>query len=106
MKITKRQLKQIIREEYSRLKRRGLIKESKDQALEMINYLETGTDLGTALDFSDLKELVSNGDKEGALAEIGYFVHIIHHNDWRGLLSQTYDHNELLEELERLIEQM
>ena len=28
MKITKRQLKRIIREEYSRLKRRGLIKES------------------------------------------------------------------------------
>ena len=61
MKITKRQLKQIIREEYSLLKRRGLIKENKDQALEMINYLETGTDLGTALDFSNLKELVSKG---------------------------------------------
>ncbi len=28
MKITKRQLKRIIREEYSRLKRRGLIRES------------------------------------------------------------------------------
>lgn len=28
MRITKRQLKRIIREEYSRLKRRGLIKES------------------------------------------------------------------------------
>ena len=28
MKITKRQLRRIIREEYSRLKRRGLIKES------------------------------------------------------------------------------
>lgn len=28
MKLTKRQLKRIIREEYSRLKRRGLIKES------------------------------------------------------------------------------
>lgn len=34
MKITKRQLKRIIREEYSRLKRKGLIKESLDgQAL-------------------------------------------------------------------------
>jgi len=31
MKLTKRQLKKIIREEYSRLKRRGLIKESWDQ---------------------------------------------------------------------------
>ena len=30
MKLTKRQLKRIIREEYTRLKRRGLIKESKD----------------------------------------------------------------------------
>ena len=30
MKITRRQLKRIIREEYSRLKRRGLIKESFD----------------------------------------------------------------------------
>lgn len=31
MKVTKRQLKQIIREEYSRLKRQGLIRESYDQ---------------------------------------------------------------------------
>ena len=30
MRLTKRQLKRIIREEYSRLKRRGLIKESMD----------------------------------------------------------------------------
>jgi hypothetical protein len=29
MKLTKRQLKRIIREEYSRLKRRGLIKENR-----------------------------------------------------------------------------
>ena len=30
MKLTKRQLKRIIREEYSRIKRRGLIRESRD----------------------------------------------------------------------------
>ena len=35
MKITKRQLKKIIREEYSRLKRRGLIKESFAEGLEL-----------------------------------------------------------------------
>lgn len=33
MRLSKRQLKQIIREEYSRLKRRGLIRESVNQAL-------------------------------------------------------------------------
>ena len=32
MKLTKRQLKKIIREEYSRLKRRGLIREMVDQS--------------------------------------------------------------------------
>lgn len=32
MRLTKRQLKRIIREEYSRLKRRGLIKEMRDLA--------------------------------------------------------------------------
>ena len=34
MKITKRQLKRIIREEYSRLKRRGLIKESMNDEVD------------------------------------------------------------------------
>ena len=37
MKLTKRQLKRIIREEYSRLKRRGLIKESR---VEPEGYVE------------------------------------------------------------------
>ena len=96
MKLSKKQLKRIIREEYSRLKRRGLIRENKDQVLEMINYLENGDDLGMILDFSDLKELVSNGDKEGALEEIGYM--------YEG--TETAGHDELLRELERLIEQM
>ena len=96
MKITKRQLKRIIREEYSRLKRRGLLRESKDQALEMINYLESGDDLGMILDFSDLKELITIGDKEGALEEIGYM--------YEG--TETAGQDELLRELERLINQM
>ena len=96
MRLTKGQLKRIIREEYSRLKRRGLIRENKDQVLEMINYLENGDDLGMILDFSDLKEFVSNGDKEGALEEIGYM--------YEG--TETAGHDELLQELERLITQM
>ena len=96
MKLSKRQLKRIIREEYSRLKRRGLLRESKDQALEMINRLESGDDLGMILDFSDLKELIAIGDKVGALEEIGYM--------YEG--TETAGHDELLEELERLIEQM
>lgn len=42
MRLTKRQLKRIIREEYSRLKRRGLIKEQYDQnrVNDMIMYLD------------------------------------------------------------------
>ena len=42
MRLTKRQLKRIIREEYSRLKRRGLIKEQYDEnrVSEMILYLD------------------------------------------------------------------
>ena len=35
MRLTKRQLKRIIREEYSRLKRRGLIRESVDQRAQV-----------------------------------------------------------------------
>ena len=38
MRLTKRQLKRIIREEYSRLKRRGLIKESMMDEVE--DYIE------------------------------------------------------------------
>jgi len=43
MKISKRQLKRIIREEYSRLKRRGLIKESindEQRVMDMIMFLD------------------------------------------------------------------
>ena len=34
MRLTKRQLKRIIREEYTRLKRRGLIRESEEMTYE------------------------------------------------------------------------
>ena len=45
MRLTKRQLKRIIREEYSRLKRRGLIREyggrlNQNRINEMIMYLD------------------------------------------------------------------
>lgn len=40
MKITKRQLKRIIREEYSRLKRRGLIREMGEMEHEQDEFLE------------------------------------------------------------------
>ena len=39
MKITKRQLKRIIREEYSRLKKRGLIRESRSNN-PVINWID------------------------------------------------------------------
>ena len=52
MKITKRQLKRIIREEYSRLKRRGLIKEmSGDFSQEVDDYC------------ARIKEELSDGDE-------------------------------------------
>lgn len=38
MRLTKRQLKRIIREEYSRLKRRGLIREMYDDNAAFDNY--------------------------------------------------------------------
>ena len=91
MKLTKETLKRIIKEELQ-----ATLGEGKDQALEMINNLEKGDDLGMILDFSDLKELVSNGDKEGALEEIGYM--------YEG--TETAGHDELLRQLENLIKKM
>ena len=41
MKLTKRQLKRIIREEYSRLKRRGLIKEEYEESFEPFEFGST-----------------------------------------------------------------
>jgi len=66
------------------------------KALEMINNLEKGNDLGMILDFSDLKVLVSNGDKQGALEEIGYM--------YEG--TETEGHDRLLNKLENLIKKM
>jgi hypothetical protein len=91
MKLTKETLKRIIKEELQ-----ATLGESKDQALKMIMDLENGDDLGMILDFSDLKELVSNGDKEGALEEIGYM--------YEG--TETQGHDELLRQLENLIKKM
>jgi len=91
MKITNQQLRRIIKEELQ-----ATLRESKDEALKMIMDLEKGDDLGMILDFSDLKELVSNGDKEGALKEIGYM--------YEG--TETAGHDKLLRRLERLIKKM
>ena len=66
------------------------------KALEMINNLEKGNDLGMILDFSDLKVLVSNGDKQGALEEIGYM--------YEG--TETEGHDRLLNKLENLIKKI
>ena len=56
MKISKRQLKRIIREEYSRLKRKGLIRES--MAQQDILYLGNllGSYKGTFFDWSEFCE--------------------------------------------------
>ena len=62
MKITKRQLKRIIREEYSRLKRRGLLKEYEDYP--------SGTS------FDGLVTLEIDGDPDGGdmpMFDIGEF---------------------------------
>ena len=53
MKLTKRQLKRIIREEYSLLKRRGLIKESRDD-MPSGEYSLSGT-LGGPVDPASLE---------------------------------------------------
>jgi len=45
MRLTKRQLKRVIREEYSRLKRRGMIKEGYEESFEPFEY---GPDYGAA----------------------------------------------------------
>ena len=51
MRLTKRQLKRIIREEYSRLKRQGLIKESRPQLDLHAEVLSlAGRDEGVSLD--------------------------------------------------------
>ena len=54
MRLTKRQLKRIIREEYSRLKRRGLIKES--------SMLERSGSYEDLLEFEDRLEMIEGFD--------------------------------------------
>ena len=50
MRLTKRQLKRIIREEYSRLKRRGLIKEGYEESFEPLeNFGSTYSGMGSAV---------------------------------------------------------
>ena len=91
MKLTTQRLKKLIKEELQ-----AALREGKDEALKMIMDLEKGDDLGMILADSDLKELVLNGDKEGALEEI------------RGMKydTETAGEDELLQELERLIQKM
>jgi len=57
MKITKRQLKRIIREEYSRLKRRGLIKESFGMMDSYGNPDEYITNMEMGIGYSDAEEM-------------------------------------------------
>lgn len=62
MKLTKRQLKRIIREEYTRLKRRGLIKES--------SMIERGGSYEDLLEFEDQLEMACGGNySRGELTE-------------------------------------
>jgi len=56
MKLTKRQLKRIIREEYSLLKRRGLIKESindEERVIDMIMFLDDLMDNSEEYDYDE-----------------------------------------------------
>jgi len=61
MRLTKRQLKRIIREEYSRLKRRGLIKES--MADEIEDYIEQVSESlyhGDEMSYMELEDELSS----------------------------------------------
>ena len=64
MRLTKRQLKRIIREEYSRLKRKGLIREmgGQDRVHEMIMFLDDlmSSERGMELEY----------DEEAVIAEL------------------------------------
>lgn len=62
MRLTKRQLKRIIREEYSRLKRRGLIKESMGMHDEIEDYIEQISESlyhGDEMSYMELEEELS-----------------------------------------------
>ena len=58
MKISKRQLKGIIKEEYSRLKRRGLIKESPGMRDSYGNPDEYISNMEMGIGYSDAEEIV------------------------------------------------
>ena len=63
MRLTKRQLKRIIREEYSRLKRRGLIREGRMGYDEMEGNLPAG-----ATDLMDIaRDAFAMGDGDGII---------------------------------------
>ena len=55
MRLTKGQLKRIIREEYSRLKRQGLIRESRNNNLVIIRLDELTA--GGMIDYDDVERL-------------------------------------------------
>tara|TARA_R110000851_G_scaffold25240_13_gene72926 strand:- start:2086 stop:2427 length:342 start_codon:yes stop_codon:yes gene_type:complete len=81
MKLSKRQLKRIIREEYSRLKRRGLIKESMKNLYGDIQneILYIGQEQGGELTVQDAVDYLQNyandpmGDsRAGYVSEMSY----------------------------------
>ena len=62
MRLTKRQLKRIIREEYSRLKRRGLIKEHRGMGGEVEMYCEQIMEelaMGDEMSYMELEDALS-----------------------------------------------
>ena len=71
MRITKRQLKRIIREEYSRLKKRGLIKESMGAATIEFECLDGGPNVtcqipdGAIMEIQDAYDMMDEGYEEG-----------------------------------------
>ena len=67
MKLSKRQLKRIIREEYSRLKRRGLIKES-GSADDYIENMEMGLGFDDAMESAPSSSMLSQ-----AIADVKRF---------------------------------
>tara|TARA_B100000989_G_scaffold272026_1_gene229192 strand:- start:664 stop:1065 length:402 start_codon:yes stop_codon:yes gene_type:complete len=68
MRLSKRQLKRIIREEYSRLKRRGLIKE------QVTDFMSMGAPYDTDLfaDFCDAADSLHDDDPSWTTNTLGY----------------------------------
>ena len=112
MRLTKRQLKRIIREEYSRLKRRGLIRESlsnrhlSQQVRELINAhysLDQGYDQEEINDANDtihrLESEMNPGDyrKATEIAEL-----CLYHNSY----ATQADVHQVVEEIETACAQL